>query len=82
MRDDYVAAARSRWLAEVAAALDEAKILAERLSKEPRHRAEHLELLARIETARMFTHTMRLRQEIRIRSRRKSETDETARRDP
>lgn len=81
MREEDRAAARARWLAEVAHALDSASALAERLRVEPAQRPAFLELLVRIETARIQTHSLRLRQERRRRPRDWSETDRTGTRD-
>ena len=61
MRNQSSAAARARWLAEVAAALDEALILVERIGGHVRDRAERSELLELIEAARRKTRAMRLR---------------------
>ena len=69
MHDLSSAADRARWLAEVAAALDEAMILVERMSVNASDRAERIELLELIEAARRKTRTLRLRRH------RPSETD-------
>lgn len=61
MRNLSSAAERARWLAEVAAALDEAMILVERMGRPARDRAERSELLDRIEAARRKTRALRLR---------------------
>jgi hypothetical protein len=60
-RDWSSAAARARWLAEVAAALDEAMILVERLGGHVHDRNARIELLDRIEAARQRTRLLRLR---------------------
>lgn len=81
MREEDRAAARSRWLAEVAHALDAASALADRLRVDPAQRPAFLELLVRIEAARIQTRTLRLRLERRRRRRDRSETDRTGTRD-
>lgn len=61
MRDLSSATARARWLAEVAAALDQAMILVERLGGTMHGRAEWSELLDMIEAARRRARALRLR---------------------
>lgn len=63
MRDESSAAERARWLAEVALALDQAKLIVERLGGSMQARAE---LKQRIEAARRTTHGLRLGADRRV----------------
>lgn len=63
-RED-AAAARARWLAEVAAALDQARSLLIELGASSGTTPERIELYVRIETARLEVQALRLGRMIR-----------------
>ena len=60
MRRIPSAAERARWLAEVAQALDEAKLLVDRLGARQCDSRERAELIQQIEAARQRTRSLRL----------------------
>jgi hypothetical protein len=60
MPSGYSAAGRARWLAELAAALEEARALVKQLATDE-VRFDMIELSARIEAARFEVQTLRLK---------------------
>ena len=66
MRRIPPSAERARWLAEVAQALDHAKILVERMGDTPVAWRERVELADRIEAARQLTRSLRLSSDRRM----------------
>ena len=66
MRKIPSAAERARWLAEVAQALDQARLLVEKLSSERANWRERAELAQRIEAARQMTQSLRLSSDRRM----------------
>lgn len=58
---EYRSAARAEWLAEVAAALDQARLLMRQVESTTAQSDEWLELILRIEAARLDIRALQLR---------------------